>query len=47
MPVEDRLPDALQGLVALGAHGDVNIRPVLLRVLTDMLSQKAITVAMK
>ncbi len=40
MSVEDRLPDALQGLVALGARGDVNIRPVLLRVLTDMFVAK-------
>jgi uncharacterized protein (DUF2336 family) len=40
MPVEDRLPDALQGLVALGARGDVNIRPILLRVLTDMFVAK-------
>jgi uncharacterized protein (DUF2336 family) len=41
MPVEERLPDALQGLVALGARGDVNIRPILLRVLTDMFIAKA------
>ena len=40
MPVEDRLPDALQGLVALGARGDVNIRPILVRVLTDMFVAK-------
>jgi Uncharacterised protein conserved in bacteria (DUF2336) len=40
MPVEDRLPDALHGLVALGARGDVNIRPVLVRVLTDMFVAK-------
>jgi uncharacterized protein (DUF2336 family) len=41
MSVEERLPDALQGLVALGARGDVNIRPILLRVLTDMFIAKA------
>jgi uncharacterized protein (DUF2336 family) len=36
MSQPDRLPDILQGLAALGQRGDLEMRPVLLRVLTDL-----------
>ncbi|WP_131194264.1 DUF2336 domain-containing protein [Lichenihabitans psoromatis] len=40
MPAIDDLPVALERLVALGQSPDVNIRPVLLRVVVDMFVRK-------
>ena len=40
MPSNNDLPDALRSLVALGSRDDLNLRPVFLRVMTDLFVMK-------